>query len=206
MENNKGTLCASDEHKLLELYKELGSDIRHYDRHVYIVNFQMVPALVIGLLVLYGGIKKLLGIELEHLENVVYDSLVWVSPNIPDVDNGVESSCTSGPHTCENKTAVRVSIGIKCAREVCQDGSGTRAAKIDKPLHTPFSWFLGVFLLASNPPVLLPCREFDRLVCSQLCPMCGSPYYISRPNLLGGKALFSQEIGSRLWKSIMEKF
>ena len=76
MENNEGKLSGSDEHKLLELYKELGFDVRHFDRHVYIVNFQMVPALVIGLLVLYGGIKKFLGIEFEHADAVY--PIVWM--------------------------------------------------------------------------------------------------------------------------------
>ena len=86
MENNEGKLSGSDEHKLLELYKELGSDVRHFDRHIYIVNFQMVPALVIGLLVLYGGIKKVLGIEFEHSDAIypivwmgcVLISLMWI--------------------------------------------------------------------------------------------------------------------------------
>ena len=86
MENNEGKLSGSDEHKLLELYKELGSDVRHFDRHIYIANFQMVPALVIGLLVLYGGIKKVLGIEFEHSDAVypivwmgcVLISLMWI--------------------------------------------------------------------------------------------------------------------------------
>ena len=76
MENNEGKLGGSDEHKLLELYKELGSDVRHFDRHIYIVNFQMLPALVIGLLVLYGGIKKFVGIEFEH-PDAVYP-IVWI--------------------------------------------------------------------------------------------------------------------------------
>ena len=74
--NDEGKLSDSDEHKLLELYKELGSDVRHFDRHIYIVNFQMVPALVIGLLVLYGGINKFVGIEFKQPENVYV--IVWI--------------------------------------------------------------------------------------------------------------------------------
>ena len=76
LQNDEDKLNDSDEHKLLELYKELGSDVRHFDRHVYIVNFQMVPALVIGLIVLYGGINKFVGIELKH-PDAVYP-IVWV--------------------------------------------------------------------------------------------------------------------------------
>ena len=76
MENNEGKSSASDEHKLLELYKELGSDVRHFDRQLYIVNFQMVPALVIGLLVLYGGIKKLLVVDFAH-PDAVYP-IIWI--------------------------------------------------------------------------------------------------------------------------------
>ena len=76
LENNERKLSDSDEHKLLELYKELGSDVRHFDRHIYIVNFQMVPALVIGLLVLYGGINKFVGIEFKQPENVYV--IVWI--------------------------------------------------------------------------------------------------------------------------------
>ena len=76
MENSEGKLSDSDEHKLLELYKELGSDVRHFDRHIYIVNFQMVPALVIGLLVLYGRIKKLGPIEFENSDDVYV--IVWI--------------------------------------------------------------------------------------------------------------------------------
>ena len=76
MENSEGKLSDSDEHKLLELYKELGSDVRHFDRHVYIVNFQMLPALVIGLLVLYGRIKKLGPIEFENSDDVYV--IVWI--------------------------------------------------------------------------------------------------------------------------------
>ena len=74
MENTNDKL--SNEEKLLELYKELGADVRHFDRHVYIVNFQMVPALVIGLLVLYGGIKKFVGIEFQH-PDAIYP-IVWI--------------------------------------------------------------------------------------------------------------------------------
>ena len=76
MKNNEGKLSDSDEHKLLELYKELGADVRHFDRHVYIVNFQMVPALVIGLLVLYGGIEKFVGVEFAN-PKAVY-TIVWI--------------------------------------------------------------------------------------------------------------------------------
>ena len=74
MQNTNGKL--SNEVKLLELYKELGSDVRHFDRHIYIANFQMVPALVIGLLVLYGGIDKFVGIEFEKSENVY--EIFWI--------------------------------------------------------------------------------------------------------------------------------
>ena len=84
MQSTNGKL--SDEAKLLELYKELGSDVRHFDRHIYIVNFQMVPALVIGLLALYGRINKFLAIEFEHPDAVypivwmgcVLISLMWI--------------------------------------------------------------------------------------------------------------------------------
>ena len=76
MENNEGKLSDSDEHKLLELYKELGADVRHFDRHVYVVNFQMLPALVIGLLVLYGGIKKLGPIEFDNSDDAYV--IVWI--------------------------------------------------------------------------------------------------------------------------------
>ena len=76
MQNDESKLSDSDEHKLLELYKELGSDFRHFDRHAYIVNFQMLPALVIGLMVLYGGVEKFVGIELKH-PDAVYP-IVWI--------------------------------------------------------------------------------------------------------------------------------
>ncbi len=75
MQNDEGKLSDSDEHKLLELYKELGSDFRHFDRHAYILNFQMLPALVIGLLMLYGRVKKLWVVEFES--DYVY-MIVWI--------------------------------------------------------------------------------------------------------------------------------
>ena len=75
LENDEGKLSDSDEHKLLELYKELGSDFRHFDRHAYIVNFQMLPALVIGLLMLYGRVKKFGVVEFESDRVYV---IVWL--------------------------------------------------------------------------------------------------------------------------------
>ena len=76
MQNDEDKLSSSDEQKLLELYKELGLDYRHFDRQMYIINIQMLPALVIGLLVLYGGIKKFVGIEFDH-PDAVYP-IVWI--------------------------------------------------------------------------------------------------------------------------------
>jgi hypothetical protein len=76
LQNDEDKLNGSDEHKLLELYKELGIDYRHFDRQMYIINIQMLPALVIGLLVLYGGIKKFVGIEFDH-PDAVYP-IVWI--------------------------------------------------------------------------------------------------------------------------------
>ena len=76
MQNDTENLNGSDEHKLLELYKELGIDYRHFDRQMYIINLQMLPALVIGLLVLYGGIKKFVGIEFDT-PDAVYP-IVWI--------------------------------------------------------------------------------------------------------------------------------
>lgn len=76
LQNDEDKLNDSDRHKLLELYKELGADYRHFDRQMYIINLQMLPALVIGLLVLYGGIKKFVGIEFDS-PDAVYP-IVWI--------------------------------------------------------------------------------------------------------------------------------
>lgn len=44
MENTNDKL--SNEEKLLELYKELGADVRHFDRHVYIGSVYIFLAVI----------------------------------------------------------------------------------------------------------------------------------------------------------------
>lgn len=66
----------SEEKKLLlELYKELGIEVRHFNSEVYATNRLMLPPLVIGLLVLYGDVEKFLGVEFQNAE--VVHQLVW---------------------------------------------------------------------------------------------------------------------------------
>ena len=57
-----------DENKLLlELYKELGLEVRQRSSERPATNRLMLPPLVIGLLVLYGKVEKFLGIEFKTL-------------------------------------------------------------------------------------------------------------------------------------------
>ena len=67
----------SEEKKLtLELYKELGLEVRQFNLEVYTTNRLMLPPLVIGLLVLYGEVEKFLGVEFQNAEAVHW--LVWL--------------------------------------------------------------------------------------------------------------------------------
>ena len=77
----------SDEKKLtLELYKELGLEVRQRSTETYATNRLMLPPLVIGLLVLYGEVEKFLGVEFQNAEVVhwlvwfgcVLISLIWI--------------------------------------------------------------------------------------------------------------------------------
>ena len=77
----------SDENKLqLELYKELGLEVRQYNSEVYATNRLMLPPLIIGLLVLYGKFEKFLGVDINNSEAVhqlvwfgcVIISLIWI--------------------------------------------------------------------------------------------------------------------------------
>ena len=61
--------------KLLELYKELGREVRQSNMETYATNRLMLPALVIGLLVLYGKVKSFLGITFNNPDAV--HLLVW---------------------------------------------------------------------------------------------------------------------------------
>lgn len=60
---------------LLEEYKELGLQFRHYASEIASTNRLMLPPLVIGLLVLCGEVQKFLGVELHNAETV--HSLIW---------------------------------------------------------------------------------------------------------------------------------
>ena len=59
----------------LELYKEVGNAVRQSISEVYATSRLMLPPLVIGLLVLYGEVKKFLGVEFQNAETLHY--LVW---------------------------------------------------------------------------------------------------------------------------------
>ena len=52
--------------KLLELYKELGRETRQLNMETYATNRLMLPALVIGLLVLHGEVESFLGITFKN--------------------------------------------------------------------------------------------------------------------------------------------
>ena len=65
----------SDNSNLLEEYKELGLQVRHYASEIASTNRLMLPPLVIGLLVLCGEVKKFLGVEFHNVKTV--HSLIW---------------------------------------------------------------------------------------------------------------------------------
>ena len=65
-----------DEDKLLlELYKELGLEVRQRSSETYATNRLMLPPLVIGLLVLYGEVETFLGVSFNNPEAI--HQLVW---------------------------------------------------------------------------------------------------------------------------------
>ena len=61
--------------KLLELYKELGRETRQLNMETYATNRLMLPALVIGLLVLHGEVESFLGITFKNPDAV--HLLIW---------------------------------------------------------------------------------------------------------------------------------
>ena len=61
--------------ELLEEYKELGLQFRHYASEITSTNRLMLPPLVIGLLVLYGEVEKFLSVEIKNPQAVY--GLVW---------------------------------------------------------------------------------------------------------------------------------
>ena len=66
----------NDEKKLsLELYKELGLEVRQLGSETYATNRLMLPPLVIGLLVLYGAVEKFLGGQVAISRDALY--LIW---------------------------------------------------------------------------------------------------------------------------------
>ena len=78
----KGIILSSDKNRerdqnrlLLELYKELGLEVRQRSSERAATNRLMLPPLVIGLLVLYGEVEKFLGIEFNNPEAIHW--LVW---------------------------------------------------------------------------------------------------------------------------------
>ena len=67
----------NDEKKLsLELHKELGLEVRQLNSETYKANGLMLPALVIGLLVLYGEVETFLGVRFENSGAI--HRIVWV--------------------------------------------------------------------------------------------------------------------------------
>ena len=70
------SILGRDDNKLLlELYKELGLEVRQRNSETYATNRLMLPPLVIGLLVLYGKVEKFLGVEFDNPEAI--HRLVW---------------------------------------------------------------------------------------------------------------------------------
>ena len=66
----------NDEKKLsLELYKELGLEVRQLGLETYATNRLMLPPLVIGLLMLYGAVEKFLGGQVVISRDALY--LIW---------------------------------------------------------------------------------------------------------------------------------
>ena len=61
--------------KLLELYKELGREVRQLNMETYATNRLMLPALVIGLLVLHGKVGSFFGITFNNPDAAYM--LVW---------------------------------------------------------------------------------------------------------------------------------
>ena len=113
---------------MLELYKELGADYRHFDRQMYIINLQMLPALVIGLLVLYGGIKRFVGIEFDSPDTVYL--IVWIGCFLISVMwiIGV-SRCTQVFHIhAKTRQQCESLLGLNAHRKITQ---------IDKPIIIP---------------------------------------------------------------------
>ena len=76
MENNEGKLGDSDEHKLLEEYKELGLQFRHFASEITSTSRLMLPPMVIGLLILYGNIGKFVGMDINNPTALYW--LIWV--------------------------------------------------------------------------------------------------------------------------------
>ena len=62
--------------KLSELYKELGREVRQLNMETYATNRLMLPALVIGLLVLHGKVGSFFGITFKNPDAAYL--LVWV--------------------------------------------------------------------------------------------------------------------------------
>ena len=52
--------------ELLEEYKELGLQFRHYASEITTTSRLMLPPMVIGLLILYGNVGKLVGVEIKN--------------------------------------------------------------------------------------------------------------------------------------------
>ena len=76
-----------DDQKQLWLaeYKELGLEARQYNSEVYQTNRLMLPALIIGLLILYGAADKLPWLKIDDpgtyqvvFFGCVVISLIWI--------------------------------------------------------------------------------------------------------------------------------
>ena len=55
-----------DNRELLEEYKELGLQFRHHASEITTTSRLMLPAMVIGLLILYGNVGNLVGVEIKN--------------------------------------------------------------------------------------------------------------------------------------------
>ena len=197
MENTNHKL--SDEAKLLELYKELGSDVRHFDRHIYIVNLQMIPALVIGLLVLYGRIEKFVGIEFEH-PDAVYP-IVWIGCFLISLMWIIAVSRFAQVYHIHAKTRQQCEriLGLNGHRKISQMDKGLRLPKLTSHYILRLFGFCGYFFLLLIS--LFRCPN-DNVIewCVRHYFLCGCLFLLSGVVTLG----FGGAIFLRNWMQVME--
>ena len=112
--------------ELLEEYKEIGLNFRLYVTELTSTTRLMVPAMVIGMLILYGGIKQFAGVPIENFVGFhrslwcgcVVISLLWIV-NVSRLTQLLNTNTTMLREADKKYPALKLKANLNIAKMDC---------------------------------------------------------------------------------------